>query len=64
MRRSALQRIIGDLTVGGMHFSPHMLLVAFANGLSVVEIPIRLRSRTGESKGASRSLWKGLQVGL
>jgi hypothetical protein len=64
IRRPALERILPDLLVGGNHFSPHMLLVAMARGLSVIEIPIRLRRRVGESKGASQSFWKGLQVGL
>jgi hypothetical protein len=41
-----------------------MLLVAMARDLSVIEIPIRLRRRIGDSKGASQSLWKGLWVGL
>jgi dolichol-phosphate mannosyltransferase len=63
IRRQALERILPDLNVGGNHFSPHMLLVAFAHGISVVEIPIRFRRRIGDSKGASRSLWKGLEVG-
>jgi hypothetical protein len=30
----------------------------------VIEIPIRLRRRVGQSKGASQSLGKGLTVGL
>jgi cellulose synthase/poly-beta-1,6-N-acetylglucosamine synthase-like glycosyltransferase len=64
IRRPALERILPDLLVGGNHFSVHMLLVAMARDLSVIEIPIRLRRRVGESKGASRSFWIGLQVGL
>ena len=64
IRRPALERILPDLVVGGNTFSPHMLLVAMARGLSVVEIPIRFRRRVGSSKGASQSVWKGLQVGL
>ncbi len=64
IRTPALERILPDLVVGGNHFSPHMLLVAMARGLSVVEIPIRFRRRVGQSKGASQSVWKGLQVGL
>jgi hypothetical protein len=63
IRRTSLETILPDLVVGGNHFSPHMLLVAIARGLSVVEIPIRFRRRSGASKGASQSLWKGLQVG-
>jgi dolichol-phosphate mannosyltransferase len=64
IRRRPLERIISDLAVGGNHFSPHMLLVALAHGISVVEIPIRFRRRVGESKGASQSFRKGLQVGV
>jgi glycosyltransferase involved in cell wall biosynthesis len=64
IRREALERILPDLVVAGNTFSPHMLLVAIARGLSVVEIPIRFRRRVGQSKGASQSLGKGLQVGL
>jgi dolichol-phosphate mannosyltransferase len=64
IRRSALERILPDLGVGGNHFSAHMILVAIARDLSVIEIPIRLRRRVGESKGASQSLRKGLVVGL
>ena len=64
IRRPALERILPDLLVGGNHFSPHMLLVAMGRGLAVIEIPIRLRRRVGQSKGASQSFWKGLQVGL
>ena len=62
--RQALERILPDLEVGGNHFSVHMLLVAMARDLSVIEIPIRLRRRVGTSKGASQSFWKGLVVGL
>jgi glycosyl transferase family 2 len=64
IRRPALERILPDLLVGGNHFSPHMLMVAVASDLSVIEIPIRLRRRVGQSKGASQSFGKGLQVGL
>jgi glycosyltransferase involved in cell wall biosynthesis len=64
IRRSALERILPDLGVGGSHFSAHMILVAIARDLSVIEIPIRLRRRVGQSKGASQSLRKGLVVGL
>ena len=64
IRRSALEQILPDLNVGSYHFSPHMLLVAIARGLSVIEIPIRLRPRVGASKGASQSIWKGLVVGV
>lgn len=64
IRRDALNRILPDLVVGANHFSPHMLLVALHRGLSLIEIPVTLRRRVGESKGAGRSFWAGLQVGL
>ena len=64
IRREALVRILPDLVVGGSHFSPHMILVALASGLSVVEIPVRFRHRIGQSKGASQSLRQGLKVGV
>jgi uncharacterized membrane protein YjfL (UPF0719 family) len=64
IRKDSLGRILPDLVVGENHFSPHMLLVALYRGLSVIEIPITLRRRVGVSKGAGRSFWAGLQVGL
>jgi Glycosyl transferase family 2 len=64
IRREALDRILPDLVVGGHHFSPHMLVVALYRGLSVIEIPVTFRQRVGISKGAGRSFWKGLQVGI
>jgi len=64
IRRQALEKILPDLRVGGNSFSPHMLMVAMARDLVVVEIPVRLRPRVGRSKGASQSLVKGLQVGV
>jgi dolichol-phosphate mannosyltransferase len=64
IRTEALEQILPDLEVGGNHFSPHMLLVALHHGLSLIEIPVTLRRRIGESKGAGRSFWPGFQVGL
>lgn len=64
IRREALERILPDLVVGGHHFSPHMMVVALRRGLSIIEIPVTFRRRIGESKGASQSISKGLEVGL
>src|SRR2546428_2900754 len=64
IRTGSLERILPDLIVGGNHFSPHMLVVALYRGLSLVEIPVTLRRRVGVSKGAGRSFWAGLRVGL
>jgi hypothetical protein len=64
IRRDALEKILPHLVVGGDHFSLHMMLVALDHGLSIVEIPVTFRQRIGKSKGASRSIWTGLKVGL
>jgi len=64
LKREALEGIMPDLTVGGHHFSPHMMLVAMYRHLSLVEIPISFRKRIGTSKGAGQSFWMGLKVGL
>jgi len=64
IRREALAKIARQLQVGGDHFSPDMIMAALASGLSIVEIPVSFRRRIGDSKGASRSLWQGLRVGL
>ncbi len=64
IRRGALERILPQLTVGGMYFSPHMILIALRNGLSVVEAPIKFRERVGPSKGAGHSRRRALSIGL
>lgn len=48
--RSALERIRGDLTVGGSHFLPEMVILALKRGLKVIEVPVNYRGRVGESK--------------
>jgi hypothetical protein len=64
MRRDALQRIIGRLTVGSHHFSPHMILVALREYFAVTEVPIRFRERVGVSKGAGGNRARAIRVGL
>jgi glycosyltransferase involved in cell wall biosynthesis len=48
--RSALDKIRGDLTVGGSHFLPEMVILALKRRLKVIEIPVNYRGRVGESK--------------
>ena len=48
--RSALNRIQDDLTVGGSHFLPEMVIAALKRGLKIIEIPVNYRGRIGESK--------------
>lgn len=63
IKRPALRRIIGKFKVGGSTFSPHMLVVALANGLKVKEYPVRYKARIGESKITSNKV-KSFKVGL
>jgi len=62
MRREALAEIIDELSVGGMHFSPHMIMVSLRRGHDVVEVPIRFSPRVGLSKGAN-SLISAVRIG-
>ena len=64
IRAEALAKIIDKLTVGGYHFSPHMMMVAIAEGMKIVEIPVTFRKRRGVSKGASQGKGKGFRIGL
>jgi len=64
VRREALEKIIDQFTVGSYHFSPHMIMVAMANGLSVIEVPVTFHKRVGKSKGAGHSHLRATRIGL
>lgn len=64
IRHDALQQIIDRLSVGGDHFSPHMLAIALRCGLTVIEAPVTFWPRVGVSKGASGSLARALRTGI
>jgi glycosyltransferase involved in cell wall biosynthesis len=49
-RRSAVDRIIDDMTVGGSHFLPEMVILALRKNLKIIEVPVNYRGRIGESK--------------
>jgi glycosyltransferase involved in cell wall biosynthesis len=49
-RRTALLQIQDDLTVGGSHFLPEMVILGLRKNLSIIEIPVNYRGRVGESK--------------
>jgi glycosyltransferase involved in cell wall biosynthesis len=49
-RREALARIQDDLTVGGSHFLPQMVIAGLKRGLRVIEVPVNYRGRVGDSK--------------
>jgi glycosyltransferase involved in cell wall biosynthesis len=48
--RSALQQIQDDLTVGGSHFLPEMVILGLKRRLKIIEIPVNYRGRIGDSK--------------
>jgi glycosyltransferase involved in cell wall biosynthesis len=48
--RAALARFIDDLTVGGSHFLPEMVILGLRRGLRIIEVPVNYRGRIGESK--------------
>ena len=50
IRRSALEQIADQFTVGGSHFLPEMVILALKGGLRVIEVPVNYRGRVGESK--------------
>jgi glycosyltransferase involved in cell wall biosynthesis len=50
IHRAALARIRDDLSVGGSHFLPEMVILALKSGLRVIEVPVNYRGRVGESK--------------
>jgi glycosyltransferase involved in cell wall biosynthesis len=50
VHRASLERLIDDLTVGGSHFLPEMVILALRRGLRVIEVPVNYRGRVGESK--------------
>jgi|CXWL01.1.fsa_nt_gi hypothetical protein len=64
IRAESLAGIIDSLVVGGMHFSPEMIMASLRAGQLVVEVPVTFWPRVGASKGASQSLRKGIEVGL
>ena len=50
IHRAALEQIRAELTVGGSHFLPEMVILALKKRLKVIEVPVNYRGRVGESK--------------
>jgi glycosyltransferase involved in cell wall biosynthesis len=50
IRREALSTFREQLSVGGSHFLPEMVVLALKQGVSVIEVPVNYRGRVGESK--------------
>jgi glycosyltransferase involved in cell wall biosynthesis len=49
-RRDALDRFLDDLTVGGSHFLPEMVILGLKRNIRIIEVPVNYRGRIGESK--------------
>ena len=65
IRPEALRRIIDKVKVTSGHaFSPHMINVAAASDLLIVEIPITFHKRIGVSKGAGGNYRLAIKTGL
>jgi glycosyltransferase involved in cell wall biosynthesis len=63
VHRAAAERFRGELTVGGSHFLPEMVILALRKQLKVIEIPVNYRGRVGESK-ITGSFSGALRTGL
>ncbi|MEO7276016.1 MAG: glycosyltransferase family 2 protein [Vicinamibacterales bacterium] len=63
INRAAVERIQNELTVGGSHFLPEMVILALRHRLKVIEIPVNYRGRVGESK-ITGSFSGALRTGL
>jgi glycosyltransferase involved in cell wall biosynthesis len=50
MKRSALEKFQDQLTVGGSHLLPEIVILALKHRLKVIEVPVNYRGRVGESK--------------
>ena len=50
VHRASLEQIRGDLTVGGSHFLPEMVILGLRRRLKIIEVPVNYRGRVGESK--------------
>lgn len=49
--------------IGGSHFSPHMLIEASREDISMIEVPVNYRSRKGTSK-ITGERWPAFKLGL
>jgi glycosyltransferase involved in cell wall biosynthesis len=63
LRREALTLIRPDLTIGGSHFGPQILLEVIAHRIPFVEIPLNYCPRVGTSS-VTGSLWTAFWLGM
>lgn len=62
MKKTVVQKILPNLTVGDSHFLSELLVVTLLKGFQVVELPIHYRQRVGVSK-ITGSLRRSVMVG-
>jgi glycosyltransferase involved in cell wall biosynthesis len=63
VRRETARWLLPQLTVGGSHFLPEMVVLALLDGRRIIEIPLNYRGRVGESK-ITGSPTTAVRVGL
>ncbi|MBI4656476.1 MAG: glycosyltransferase family 2 protein [Elusimicrobia bacterium] len=64
MKKESYEKIRGKLSVGGMHFLPHMIIESIKAGLKIIEVPITFRKRQGISKGVGSKKLRAVAVGI
>jgi hypothetical protein len=62
LKKQVVTTILPELTVGGSHFLPEMVVTIQKHRFSLVEVPVRYQPRIGVSK-ITGSLSKSLKVG-
>jgi glycosyltransferase involved in cell wall biosynthesis len=63
VHREALERFQDELTVGGSHFLPEMVILARLHDTPIIEVPVNYHTRRGESK-ITGELGPAMRVGL
>jgi glycosyltransferase involved in cell wall biosynthesis len=63
VRRQTADQMLPQLSVGGSHFLPEMVVVGLLGGARIIEIPVNYRGRVGDSK-ITGSQVTALHVGL
>lgn len=63
MRRQAYEKMKGQFTVAGSHFSPEFMIRVLENDIRCVEVPVHYRARIGTSK-ITGELHKAILLGL
>ncbi|ADQ67274.1 glycosyltransferase family 2 protein [Halogeometricum borinquense] len=63
IKADAYEDIRHRFRIGGSHFSPHMLIEAAREDISMIEIPVNYRSRKGTSK-ITGERWPAFKLGL